>query len=259
MLEIGGNNIRITGIVTEGEMFPNSASPLTSEGNYMRGIRNWYGYTGMVVDNCELRGWAYSAIEVKDVPTAGRPWIHHNYIHYNLARGEGYGTEVYGGDVLIEGNLYDENRHSITGTGADGEKYTVRYNIFLNGGDNVIGGFAVDVHENIDGVSSNAGNTFYIHHNTIYDTGDTEQMPFVHITCDPDVGAYIYNNDIQVNWGGTWQSATSGLTIPNWQGQRGVIVQTTDRGSSNVRVFATNNQWRGSIYDDNTGLVWLQG
>jgi PKD repeat protein len=250
MLDIGGNNVRITGLQLEGEMFPSTSSPVVSEGNYLEGIKNYGGYTGEIVDNNELRGWAYSAVEVKGVPTAGRPWIHNNYFHHNQARGEGYGIEVYGGDALVEANIFNYNRHDITSTGVPGEKYEFRFNLIQGGCDNPIGGVHVDVHESLVTSSPGAGNTFLIHHNTVIQGSGTSQQAFVHIRDIPQTGAYIYNNDIQTNWG-------SGT---NYDGAQTVIYQSHSQTKtvSKWNLFATNNKWKGTVYATNSGIVWTQ-
>ena len=246
MLDIGGDNVRVTGLQLEGEMFPSTSSPLVSESNYLQGITNNGGYTGEIVDNNELRGWAYSAVQVKEVPSAGRPWIHNNYFHHNEARGEGYGVEVNGGDALVEANIFNYNRHDITGTGVTGEKYEFRYNIIQGGCDNPIGGVHVDVHESLDS-SSKAGNTFLIHHNTVIQGSGINQEAFVHIRDIPTTGAYVYNNDIQTNWG----------SDSNYDGAESVIYQSHSqtRTVSNWNLFATNNKWKGTVYSTNSGIV----
>jgi hypothetical protein len=260
MFDVGGTAVRVTGIILEGQMLPDSEEPLISEGNYTRGILNYNGYTNLVVDNCELRGWSYAAVQTHICPTVGRPVVKYNWIHDNIARGEGYGMEVWGGDALFEYNLCDYNRHSITGTGMSGEKYECCYNVFLGNG-SPIGGFHVDVHESIDGEGESynySGEEYHTHHNTVYDIGglSIDQMGFVHVTCDPVVGHYINDNIIETNWGGIWQNANDGLTIANYGGQHGVINQTQYRGSSQVRVYCTDNKWRGTDYEDNTGILW---
>jgi hypothetical protein len=89
-------------------------------------------------------------------------YVHHNYIHYSLARSEGYGVEIYGGNTLIEANIFDNNRHSIACGGEYGEGYEARYNIHLGNGTGI--GFAhFDIH------SSN-GNVYKMHHNTFKKT-----------------------------------------------------------------------------------------
>ena len=57
------------------------------------------------------------AISLRQKANAPIPYIHHNYIHHNQARGEGYGVNLYGGNALIEANIFDYNRHDVTGAG----------------------------------------------------------------------------------------------------------------------------------------------
>ncbi|MCK9592381.1 MAG: PKD domain-containing protein, partial [Methanoregula sp.] len=249
MLTAGGNNVRVTGIILEGEMKPEDDTSV-SESYYLKGVTD-FGYTGFVVDNCEIRGWSYAGIFVDGCPTSGRPWIHHNYIHHNQARGEGYGVNVNGGDLLTEANIFDNNRHSITGGGLVGEKYEFRYNIHLGHG-LCIGGVHVDVHENEnysgDRVAC-AGTYYLIHHNTVNQGSGTDQQAFVHIRDVPQNGAYIYNNLINTNWG-------SGS---NNDGAQSVIYQTCDYSNYFGGVYATNNMWKGTLYTSNSGIVWNQG
>ncbi len=249
MLTAGGNNVRITGIILEGEMKPQDDTSV-SESYYLKGVTD-FGYSGFVVDNCEVRGWSYAGIFVDGCPTSGRPWIHHNYIHHNQARGEGYGVNVNGGDLLTEANIFDYNRHSITGGGLVGEKYEFRYNIHLGHG-MCIGGVHVDVHENEHYASDRvacAGTYYLIHHNTVKQGSGTNQQAFVHIRDVPQKGAYIYNNLINTNWG-------SGS---NRDGAQLVIYQTPNYSHYFGRVYATNNMWKGTLYKTNTGIVWNQG
>ncbi len=109
-----GNDVRITGLQLQGEMYPQdygNAKKQTHESDYLVGIFA-NAKSGFEVDNNEIRGWAWSGISMKACPDA---YIHHNYIHSNQARGEGYGSNLYGGNALFEANLYDYNRHAITG------------------------------------------------------------------------------------------------------------------------------------------------
>jgi len=70
----------------------------------------------------------------------GAVHIKYNFIHHNRhGAGFGYGVNVgRGGYALIERNVFDENRHAITGDSSDGAKdftgYTARENLILAGG-----------------------------------------------------------------------------------------------------------------------------
>jgi hypothetical protein len=245
MLTVGGNNVRVTGLVLEG---PNPA-PETL--NYLvMGVLNYDGYSGMVVDNNEIWGWSYAGVFTNGAPTSGRPFVHHNSIHNNQGDGYGYGVNINGGDALVEANIFDYNRHSVTGGGLVGEKYEFRYNIHLGHG-SVVGGVHVDVHENERYSSDHvacAGTSYLIHHNTVNQGSGTAQQAFVHIRDVPQEGASIYNNLINTNWG-------SGT---NNDGAQSVIYQSCDYSDHFGGVNATNNMWKGTLYPTNSGIVWEQ-
>ena len=258
MLTIGGNNVRVTGLVLEG---PNPAAETL--GFITWGIMNYGGYNGLVVDNNEIWGWSYAGVFSYGAPTTGRPWVHHNYIHHNQGDGYGYGVDVSGGDILVEANIFDYNRHSFTGDGVTGEKAEVRYNIH-NGHGYYNGGSHFDVHENPSSTIG-AGDYYLFHHNTVtYVSGlGTTVEPAFHIRDNPATGVSIYNNDVQTDWGGDWQSATEGLSAATDNGWEGDFRHSLDdtRSSGAVKTFArvtlTNNKWRGDEYPTATGILWL--
>ncbi|MFA5332765.1 MAG: PKD domain-containing protein [Methanoregula sp.] len=230
----GGNNVRLTGVRLEGEMYAqdygNKAGE-TYEQDYLVGIYA-KARTGFEVDNCELRGFAWSAV-VSDSCVLSN--VHHNYIHHNQARGEGYGVALYGGTSLIEANIFDYNRHSITGTGWAGEGYEARYNIVLGNG-NPIGGHHFDVHQDERG-GSFAGNLYKIHHNTF--KNGNGKMASIAIRQRPVTGIYIDHNVFE-----TISNATNG-GVPIWE------------RDSTQNMFATNNMWMGKLYPTNSGIVWF--
>jgi len=184
-----GNNVRITGLVLEGEMKPQDDVSVTEE-YYLVGLRATGGISGFEVDNCEIRGWSWAGVLLGNgISTTGNAFIHHNYVHHNQARGEGYGVELFGGTALIESNLFDYNRHSITGSGVAGESYEARYNHVLGHG-NAIGASHFDVHQNPDGEFS--GYEYKIHHNTfdaskVYATGFQGGVPESGIWIDHNI------------------------------------------------------------------------
>jgi PKD repeat protein len=247
MLTTGGNNVRITGLVLEGEMLAESESPIISESLYLKGV-TCFGHSGLEIDNCELRGWAYAAVFCDHCPTVGRPTIHHCYIHHNTACGEGYGCNVNYGDMLMEGNVLDWNRHSFTGGGQQGEKAEVRYNRHLGHGC-AQGSAHWDVHEAEAG-GAFAGEEYHIHHNTVDQcdccaTGKCSAV--LHIRENPTVGVYYENNLINTDWG-------SGNNYRGWQKPHR---QSLGGGSTVYKnVFCKNNSWRGVVYPDNSVLMW---
>ena len=93
------------------------------------GIRT--DFAGLEVDNCDVSGWSHAAIHLWD---GDKHHIHHNYVHHNQFHGLGYGVcHGYGKapSSLIEGNVFDYNRHSIAGTGKPGNAYEARHNVEL--------------------------------------------------------------------------------------------------------------------------------
>jgi hypothetical protein len=247
MLNAAGDSVRVTGLILEGEMLAESEQPLIDEGLYLKGITA-FGRRGLVVDNNEIRGWGYAGVFCDHCPTDGRPWIHHNFIHSCQAAGEGYGVNVNYGDLLMEANLLDKNRHSFTGGGQPGECAEVRYNVHRGSGC-AQGCAHFDVHECESG-GQFAGSEYLIHHNTVLQNplGVTDKTSAVlHIRENPAKGVYFYNNLINTDWG-------SGSNYRGWQKPHWF---SRDRGSTDAgRVFCGNNKWRGTVYPGNEGILW---
>jgi hypothetical protein len=249
MLTAGGKDVRITGCILEGEMLPQDSTSV-SESMYLKGITD-YGHPGFEIDNCEIRGWSYAGVFVDHCVD---PHIHHCYIHHNQVRGEGYGVNVNGGNALVEANLFDNNRHSMTGGGLVGETYEFRYNVHLGHG-NCIGGCHVDVHENekynVDGIAC-AGTKYLIHHNTFRNAGCPKCQSVLHIRDNPQVGVYFENNLIEVDWGAFGKT--------NYDGAQSPVYQTMNHCAkgSHARVFCKDNKWRNGIFSGNEGLLWKQ-
>lgn len=182
----GGDNVRVTGLRFNGENAPQDDTSVPQE-KYLVGIR-FENRTGSVVDNCEFWGWSQAAIAQDN----GTSSVHHNYIHQNQARGEGYGFVIGGGTAIVEANIFDYNRHDIAAGGLPGEGYEARYNLVLGHG-NAIGGSHFDVHaypgdpENIDSI---AGYEYKIHHNTFEST----EMVCIGIRALPKKGVWIDHN-----------------------------------------------------------------
>jgi PKD repeat protein len=234
---VGGNTVRVTGLRLEGEMLPQDGTG-NGEANYLAAIsvRN---KAGLEVDNCEIRGWAWSCVTTADSTGTN---IHHNYMHHNQARGEGYGADIYGGDMLVEANIFNYNRHDIAAGGYPGERYEARYNI-VRGDGHPIGSHHFDVHgcnpyNYADDSDTSplfiAGDLYRIHHNT-FEPG--QQAP-IGIRSRPVTGAYIYNN--------VFKSASTDTSggVPVWQ-----------RAVTWGNMFVTNNYWKDRLYagDD---IVW---
>jgi len=246
LFETDGSNVRITGLRLEGEAYPENYDPPNDDEGSIYRIGLTIYHTNCVVDNNDIYGFAYANILVRDVPTNGRPWIHHNYIHGSQNRHEGYGIEVADGDVLVEGNVFDRNRHDMTGSGEESEKYTFRYNKILGTEYQIVGMSHIDVH----GRGSDeqySGTRYDIYSNTI-EGGSSSAVHQRGIS----QGTYIYNNIFK--------------TFPDgcgWTYQNVPIYQTCYPQCGNMHV--TNNYWspvkNGQIklYPTESGIVWYQG
>jgi PKD repeat protein len=240
MVIVGGDNVRVTGLRLEGEMYPqdygnNDVYPGSiNERYYLVGI-SAQNTKGFEVDNCELYGWAWSTISLRQNSAAPIPYIHHNYIHHNQARGEGYGVNLYGGNALIEANLFDYNRHDVTGAGMSGEQYEARYNHHLGHG-NAIGATNYDVHQDEETGTGLAGTLFKIHHNTI----DGGIIAMLQVRGMPKTGMYVYNNVINS------VASDTGVT-----GNKPIF--QTSAGTGNM--FVTQNYWKGTLYPTDNGIV----
>ena len=242
MLIAGGDYVRVTGLRLEGEMYPQDYG---NDDVYAGSINERYYLVGIYaenkkgfeVDNCELYGWAWSTISLRQNGIAPIPYIHHNYIHHNQARGEGYGVNLYGGNALIEANIFDYNRHDVTGAGMAGEQYEARYNRVIGHG-TAIGASHFDVHQDEETGTGAAGAKFLIHHNTV----DTGTVATVHIRARPTIGMYVDHNIINAR--DVENGVPGGLPI----------YQT----NSNQNMFVTNNYWMGKLYTTGTGIVWYE-
>jgi PKD repeat protein len=243
MFIVGGDNVRVTGLRLEGEQYPQDYGNddvydgSINERYYLVGIYA-ENRKGFEVDNCEMYGWAWSCVSLRQNAAAPIPYIHHNSIHHNQARGEGYGINLYGGNALIEANIFDYNRHAITGAGHTGEKYEARYNIVLGNGD-AIGGHHFDIHQDENG-GNFAGDKFLIHHNTFRKATDGGNiLASIAIRQRPTTGIYIDHNLFEA------VSTETEDGVPIWE------------RDSTQNMFATNNKWMGKIYPTNAGIVWF--
>ncbi|HBN85962.1 MAG TPA: hypothetical protein DDZ89_19215 [Clostridiales bacterium] len=104
-----GNNVRITGLVIQG---PDAKRRDMSDMKTGAGI--FSDGSGVTIDNCEISGFGYAAIELKN----GKDnLITNNYIHHNRNINTGYGIRAMNATVGIESNLFNHNNVSIFGEG----------------------------------------------------------------------------------------------------------------------------------------------
>jgi len=170
----------------------------------MSGIRTT-NHNGIVIENCEIYNFPFEGIGVyidklEGLNSPKITWIHHNYIHNNQRNGFGYGVNVGSASALIEGNIFDLNRHHVAGNrnrpGTATTNYEVRYNLFMRVNNNSL----VDCHGGNDSkawgnpndpdINTTAGGTLLIHHNTF----TVSHKPSVAIRGVPAVICIVYNN-----------------------------------------------------------------
>ncbi|HCL30256.1 MAG TPA: hypothetical protein DIC52_17725 [Candidatus Latescibacteria bacterium] len=172
LVQVTGADARVTGLRLQG---PNPRQCLE---HHSRSFREGHGgheyyykfptsdgiataHSRLRVDNCELAGWSHSAIRLN---RGDGHLVQHNFIHHNQYQGLGYGISHDIAESVIEGNLFDANRHSIAGTGRGGSGYEARHNVEL--GRTLSHCF--DMHggrDRKDGTDV-AGGWMHVHHNT---------------------------------------------------------------------------------------------
>ncbi|MCE5228591.1 Ig-like domain-containing protein [bacterium] len=158
----GGTGTRVTGLRLAGAF----NGPWRTDEEYHA---IYVGHANCEIDNNEIYGWNYAAVETLLGSNACAPYFHHNYIHHNTKLGCGYGIcpGFNSGNAvpIIEGNIFDFERHSVAGHGTLGMSYEARYNLVLEHSISHIfdmhGGYDRD-----DGTSI-AGTIIRIHHNTV--------------------------------------------------------------------------------------------
>jgi hypothetical protein len=186
MLNIVGDNVRITGLRLEGpDKTTSSLGESVRRGIYVN------QYNNLEVDNCELWGWSWSAVHLADPTSTRTMYVHHNNIHHCQTDGYGYGVCVSGGTMLVEGNIFDYTRHAVASSGLVGESYETRYNLVGSHSTNHV----FDVHEHTNPATGTliAGRSYKIHHNTV----EVTNQYAVVVRAVPVEGAWIDHNKFQ--------------------------------------------------------------
>ena len=170
-----GTDVRIAGLRIQGALSidpPGIASDDADNSIAISLAPSSRGWMPIEIDHNEIYGWSGAGVEVVgNSPEPAVPvWfddatsllfygmtpeparIHHNYIHHNLHEGKlGYGVVIggQGSHALIENNVFDWNRHAISGDGADFSGYRAYDNLVLaNGGYNTwVAGFWIYTHQ----------------------------------------------------------------------------------------------------------------
>ena len=143
MLEVGGHDVRITGLRLRGPSRTTDADGPDSIGITVRDDL----YLRSVIDHNDISDWTTQAVYVDgdpNLPTICRDHrdprgfrpqnvrVARNFIHHNRKQNAGYGVAAhYGGFPLIEGNTFVSNRHAIKGDGNACTSYLAWYNLVL--------------------------------------------------------------------------------------------------------------------------------
>lgn len=141
LFQVEGDNVRIAGVRIQG---PYMGIWDEDSGNCCSGILI-KSLVNVDIQNNELFGWGHAAVEIRDpyedrinyVTNPDTVRVRDNYIHHNQRYGgNGYGVAVYSGAyALIERNVFDWNRHAITGAdGSNGSGYLAYRNLVLENG-----------------------------------------------------------------------------------------------------------------------------
>jgi hypothetical protein len=135
--------------------------------------------SGVEIDNCEIFGFTYAAVQC-----GADTHVHHSRIHHNPMAGLGYAVCCRDGHPHIEYNYLNYNGHGVTATGTGG--YTAAYNHF--GPDTL--GHVID--------AQRPGETgIEIHHNTVEATTrvqDNTTPESVVVRGGPEVTVTIQDN-----------------------------------------------------------------
>ncbi|HEU5057340.1 MAG TPA: VCBS repeat-containing protein [Kofleriaceae bacterium] len=183
-----GEGIRFTGLRLRGPDPDIGATPYGEP--LARAIDARYA-DNLQVDHAELSGWSHAAVMFD---YAHRGYVHHNSIHHNRRTGLGYGVLLnHDATVLVERNVFDDNRHDIAGTGRRELSYEARYNRASPAGN----GHAFDMHGEDEATGNGApwaGDLIRIHHNSFPGTS----QPAIVIRGRPMTGAYVDHNCFRV-------------------------------------------------------------
>ncbi|MBI2441855.1 MAG: right-handed parallel beta-helix repeat-containing protein [Lentisphaerae bacterium] len=147
LIGTAGANVRITGLRLRGpdpkrrldyhdrvyfQPLPGASSPAERNTFFYRFPNSsaiCTAHARLEVDNCEISAWSADGVSLR---SGTGHHIHHNYIHHCQRMGLGYGVQVNRAtDVLIEYNLFQDNKHHIAASGWPGTGYEAGHNVVL--------------------------------------------------------------------------------------------------------------------------------
>jgi hypothetical protein len=207
MILINGANVRISGIRLQGpnpkrylDHHKRAFGPVGPGHPYYYKFPTSNGinckFPDLEVDNCIITAFSRAGISLQ----AGTGHhIHHNLIHRCQYNGLGYGVSHDKASSTIEFNQFNENKHSLAGTGSPGCGYIARNNVEL--GISLEHNF--DMHGGRDRKDNTniAGTTMEIHNNTFL--GPLRAVVIRGVPQD--------KCDVHHNWMPTHKNATSAV------------------------------------------------
>lgn len=207
IFNVVGQHVRIEGLRFEGPVKTDNRNPMPQA---VVAIQVGDNASSVQIDNNSFCFWSV-AVDVNRSPDTPMTWdeaplisVTRNYFNRNAVENLGYGVVASTGYVLIEGNLFNGNRHAVAASwGTQGGKgYKARYNYVLEKGFTVCWPCSYeqhfDVHGEHDGYGGRAGERFEIAYNTIrgeqnYYLGQTSRAAFW-LRGKPTIGASFHDN-----------------------------------------------------------------
>jgi hypothetical protein len=208
------DDVRISGIRLQGAESDDPFSAVdTSDSDGIRVNSS----LNVEIDHSEIDHWRGAAVSIQDgqsrigLQNARTVWVHDDYIHHNqhptgaicCGHGAGYGVETsHGAYALVERNVFDYNRHAITGDGSAGDGYLAYRNlIWGGGGDNsyVWHTHEIDMHGNDSSCSyecGQAGEYMDVEYNTVWYTNGTG----VKLRGTPSIGMTVSSSIPTCGW-----------------------------------------------------------
>ncbi|MGW0969964.1 FG-GAP-like repeat-containing protein [Streptomyces sp. NPDC002516] len=270
------DKVRISGIRLDGgQTNPTESAGLSNDSDAI----TVFSSTNVEIDHVELYHWRGTAVNIQDpdnrlnASNASAVWVHDDFIHDNQhptydgsnpagsGHGAGYGINVNeGAYALIERNVFDSNRHSITSDGKPGSGYLAYRNLFLNFGIGSVRDGAAFATQQIDVHGRNsdcgplkggyecgiAGEYFDFAYNTVAATASVASS--VHLRGTPIVGMDTENNVFA-------QSSDTAVTFneTGYHDNGGNVFSSTafqDRGACDFDGDGTNDPFMA------TGSTW---
>ncbi len=223
---VTGNSVHINGIHFMGPKPPSTHAQTDPYENAILVIEDFDAKTGrnILIDDNEFDRWAGAGVNVtgpadrqvdypkdwdpswaKPVPSdAALVRINNNDMHDNNRDGGGYGVTLDGDCyATVEGNVFNNNRHSVAASGRAYSGYIAKFNYVLHTGTKQGGYYNqhFDVHGRQDnGYGGPAGTYFDISFNTVLGAQSyyvVKTRPVLMLRGRPELGMYFHDNVVE--------------------------------------------------------------